>query len=152
MGSPFEAYDMSCLGSTICPMQFSKSHSNIITLMWQVTAIISFDLLGRSQKYTHSLFLVSKDLNSRNKRITRILNHLQGLHWGVLLLCSIHVAECQKCGPFQTVPLVIRSLWTHTSVEHMNWSYSSLRLSVGKLRGLREAQCAVQSVVWNTTH
>lgn len=66
MGSPFEAYYMSCQGSTICLTQFSKSQPKIITWMWQVTAIISFELLGRTQKtktkHTHSLFLISKDL------------------------------------------------------------------------------------------
>lgn len=45
MGSPFEAYYMSCQGSTLSPKQFSISQPKIITFMWQLTAIISSDLL-----------------------------------------------------------------------------------------------------------
>ncbi len=65
MHSSFEAYYMSCQGSTICPKQFSKSQPKKITLMWQLTGIVSFDLLRCTQE--------------RNKTLTRArtLPHLQ---------------------------------------------------------------------------
>lgn len=50
MGCPFEAYYMTCQGSTICPKQFSTSQPKIITLMWQLTTIISSDLLRCTRK------------------------------------------------------------------------------------------------------
>lgn len=110
IGSSFEAYSISCQGSTLCPKQFSKSQPKIITLMWQLTAIISSDLLRCTQKWkthTHFLFHLQR-FYSRNKIITRMLNHLHS--WGCTqVICSIHVAECHKCGSFQIVLLAARS-------------------------------------------
>lgn len=110
IGSSFEAYSISCQGSTLCPKQFSKSQPKIITLMWQLTAIISSDLLRCTQKWkthTHFLFHLQR-FYSRNKIITRMLNHLHS--WGCTqVTCSIHVAECHKCGSFQIVLLAARS-------------------------------------------
>lgn len=103
MGSPFEAYYMSCQGSTLSPKQFSISQPKIITFMWQLTAIISSDLLRftqgkkkRNHTPTHA-FSSPKSwyFYSRNNIITRTLNHLQGLHSDDLLYTCTTVAEYQ---------------------------------------------------------